>query len=109
MQERFNTGGRYDALGRWPAGLCGTDPETNIIKEISDEEVQASCAEVRGDISDPDGRWLLKKLRTNQIVSALIRGASQLGCSRQAFKSILKHTSIEVKERRRCSSAASDF
>eukprot|EP00439_Symbiodinium_sp_Y106_P030326 s7727_g3.t1 len=51
----------------------------------SDEEIQASCAEVRGDISDPDGRWLLKKLRTNQSVSALIRGASQLGYSRQAF------------------------
>ena len=80
-----NTGGRYDALGIWPAGLCRIDPETNISKEISDEEVQASCAEVRSDISDPDGRWLLKKVRTNQTVSALIRGASQLGYSRQAF------------------------
>eukprot|EP00439_Symbiodinium_sp_Y106_P018060 s4429_g2.t1 len=62
LQERFNTGARYDALGSWPASLCATDPETNISKEISDEEVKASCAEVRGNIEDPDGRWLIKKL-----------------------------------------------
>ena len=67
LQERFNTGSRYDALGSWPASLCATDPETNISKEISDEEVKASCAEIRGNIDDPDGRWLIKKLRTNQI------------------------------------------
>ena len=85
LQERFNTGARYDALGSWPASLCATDPETNISKEISDEEVKASCAEVRGNIEDPDGRWLIKKLRANQILSALIRGANQLGYSRQSF------------------------
>ena len=85
MQERFNTGARYDALGTWPASLCATDPETNISKEISDEEVKASCAEVCGNIEDPDGRWLIKKLRANQILSALIRGASQLGYNRQSF------------------------
>ena len=50
LQERFNTGSRYDALGSWPASLCATDPETNISKEISDEEVRASYAEVRGNI-----------------------------------------------------------
>ena len=65
-------------------GLQRLDPETNISKEISDEEVKASCAEVRGNIEDPDGRWLIKKLRANRILSALIRGASQLD-DRQSF------------------------
>ena len=99
LQERFNTGARYDALGSWPASLCATDPETNISKEISDEEVKASCAEVRGNIEDPDGRWLIKKLFYLHLFEA------QTNLATVASPSIHKLTSIEAKDRRRCTSA----
>ena len=72
-------------MGNWPGPLCETDPETNVSREISDEEIQASDAEAGGDLDDPDRRWLVRKFRTNQILSSLIRGADQLGYSRQAF------------------------
>ena len=83
MQERFRTGSRYDAMGNWPGPLC----TTNVSREISDEEIQASDAQAGGDLEDPDTRWLIRKFRKNQVLSSLIRGADQLGYSRQAFNS----------------------
>ena len=82
-------------MGNWPGPLCETDPETNVSREISDEEIQASDAEAGGDLEDPDRRWLVRKFRTNQILSSLIRGADHLGYSRQAFnpKTYLAHSS----------------
>ena len=44
MQERFRNGGRYDVLGGWPARLCTVDPETNISREVNDEEIRTSGA-----------------------------------------------------------------
>ena len=85
MQERFRTGSRYDAMGNWPGPLCTTDPETNVSREISDEEIQVSHAHAGGELEDPDRRWLVRKFRTNQVLSSLIRGADQLGYNRQAF------------------------
>ena len=71
MQERFRTGSRYDAMGNWPGPLCTTDPETSVSREISDEEIQASDAEAGGDLEDPDRRRLIRKFRTNQVLSSL--------------------------------------
>ena len=85
MQERFRTGSRYDAMGNWPGSLCATDPETNVSREITDEEIRESDATAGGDLEDPDKRWLIRKFRTNQILSSIIRGADQLGYGRQAF------------------------
>ena len=58
MQELFRTGSRYDAMGNWPGPLCTTDPETNVSREISDEEIQVSNAHAGGELEDPDRRWL---------------------------------------------------
>ena len=85
MQERFRTGSRYDAMGNWPGSLCAADPETNVSREITDEEIRESDATAGGDLEDPDKRWLIRKFRTNQILSSIIRGADQLGYGRQAF------------------------
>ena len=75
----------YNAMGNWPGPLCTTDPETNVSREISDEEIQKGNAHAGGDLEDADRRWLIRKFRTNQVLSSLIRGANQLGYSRQAF------------------------
>ena len=85
MQERFRTGSRYDVLGSWPANLCATDPETNISREVTDEEIRACGAQGRGEIVDPDGHWVLKRFRANQPLSALTRGAIQMGYTRSTF------------------------
>ena len=85
MQERFRTGSRYDVLGNWPANMCVTDPETNISREVTDEEIQACGAHGRGEIVDPDGHWVLKRFRANQIRSALTRGSIQMGYTRSTF------------------------
>ena len=73
MQERFRTGSRYDALGNWPASVCATDPETNVSRDITDEEIQNSDATAGGELEDPDKRWLIRKFRTNQVLSSIIR------------------------------------
>ena len=85
MQERFRTGSRDDALGSWPGSLCTTDPETNVSRDITDEETQNSDATAGGELEDPDKCWLIRKFRTNQVLSSIIRGAEQLGYGRQAF------------------------
>ena len=85
MQERFRTGSRYDVLGNWPANHVCCDPETNISREVTDEEIQACCAHGRGEIVDPDGHWVLKRFRANQILSALTRGSIQMGYTRSTF------------------------
>ena len=85
MQERFRTGSRYDAMGNWPGPLCTTDPETNVSRDITDEEIRTSSAHAGGDLEDPDRHWLIRKFRTNQVLSSLTRGADQLGYGRQAF------------------------
>ena len=82
MQERFRTGSRYDVLGSWPANLCATDPETNISREVTDEEIRACGAQ---GIVDPDGHWVLKRCRANQTLSGLTRGATQMGYTRSTF------------------------
>ena len=85
MVERFNAGGRYDAMGTWPGSLSEIDPETNVSRDITDEEIRNSDATAGGELEDPDKHWLIKKFRTNQLLSMIIRGADQLGCGRQAF------------------------
>ena len=85
MQERFRTGNRYHVLGSWLANMCVTDPETNTSREVIDEEIQACGAHGRGEIVDPDGHWVLKRFRANQILSALTRGSIQMGYTRSTF------------------------
>eukprot|EP00439_Symbiodinium_sp_Y106_P038664 s7109_g4.t1 len=41
--------------------------------------------DIRGELEDPDKCWLIRKFRTNQVLSSIIRGAEQLGYGRQAF------------------------
>eukprot|EP00439_Symbiodinium_sp_Y106_P077955 s920_g16.t2 len=84
MQERFRAGSRYDVLGNWPAHICATDPETNISKEVTDEDIRA-CANTRGEVDDPEGHWLAKRFRANQVLSALTRGSIQMGYTRSTF------------------------
>ena len=81
MQERFRTGSRYDVLGSWPPHMCATDPETNISKEVTDEDIRA-CANTRGEVDDPEGHWVVKRFRANQILSTLTRGSIQMGYTR---------------------------
>ena len=85
MVERFRAGGRYDAMGTWPGSLSEVDPETNVSRDITDEEIRNSDATAGGELEDPDKRWLIRKFRTNQLLSMIIRGADQLGYGRQAF------------------------
>ena len=84
MQERFRAGSRYDVLGNWPAHICATDPETNISKEVTDEDIRA-CANTRGEVDDPEGHWVAKRFRANQVLSALTRGSIQMGYTRSTF------------------------
>ena len=49
-------------MGNWPGSLCTTDPETNVSREITDEEIQDSDATAGGDLEDPDKRWLIRKI-----------------------------------------------
>ena len=72
-------------MGTWPGSISEIDPETNISRDITDEEIRNSDATAGGEIEDPDKHWLIKKFRTNQLLSMIIRGADQLGYSRQAF------------------------
>ena len=99
MQERFRTGSRYDAIGIWPGPLCTTDPETNVSRDITDEEIRTSNAHAGGDLEDPDRHWLIRKFRTNQVLSSLTRGADQLGYGRQAFN---PKTYLDAKEMHFC-------
>ena len=85
MVERFRAGGRYDAMGTWPGSLSEIDPETNVSRNITDEEIRNSDATAGGELEDPDKHWLIKKFRANQLLSMIIRGADQLGYGRQAF------------------------
>ena len=49
MVERFNTGkNRYDAMGTWPGSISEIDPETNISRDITDEEIRNSDATAGG-------------------------------------------------------------
>ena len=85
MQERFRTGSRYDVLGNWPADICATDPETNISREVTDEDIRA-CANTRGEVGDPEGHWLVKRFRANQVFQHLCtRGSIQMGYTRSTF------------------------
>ena len=84
MQERFRTGSRYDVLGNWPAHICAIDPETNISKDVTDEDIRA-CVGTRGEVDDPDGHRVVKRFRANQVLSALTRGSIQMGYTRSTF------------------------
>ena len=72
MVECFNAGGRYDAMGTWPGSLSEIDPETDVSRDITDEEIRNSDATAGGELEDPDKHWLIKKFRTNQLLSMII-------------------------------------
>ena len=87
MQQRFAHGQRYDFLGKWPE-LCAIDNETHVSKDLSDEEIltvlRARAAE-RNDRDDPEGKWMLRRIRANQVLSMLTRGAILMGYNREDF------------------------
>ena len=78
MQEKFSQGSRYDVLGSWPGTLSEVDPETHVSREVTDEEILA-FARAKADAEDPEGTYLLRRFRANQILSALVRGSIQMG------------------------------
>ena len=82
-KEMFDEGKRHDALGSW-GHLAEVDPATGVSREVSDEEVLEFGRNQRQD-DDPTGTHLLNRLRTNQLISQLLRGAIQLGYHRQHF------------------------
>ena len=81
----FDDGKRHDALGPWGPILSEVDPNTGVSREVADEEVLAYGASL-GSVEDPMGIHLPNRLRTNQLMSKLQRGAIQLGYQRQHFK-----------------------
>ena len=84
MLQLFEQGHRHDALGKWRPDLSEMDPETLLSRDVLDEEVLA-YGRSKNLFEDPDGEFLLIKLRTNQLISKLMRGAAQLGIGRDRF------------------------
>ena len=39
LRERFAQGARYDVMGTWPSPISDIDPNTNISKGVTDEEI----------------------------------------------------------------------
>ena len=83
MSRMFDGGSRYDVLGLWPT-LNGIDEQTMISREVTDEEVLNYSRGLNGR-QDPDGTHLLRKFRTNHLLSKLTHGAQQMGMSRDTF------------------------
>ncbi|CAE7949678.1 unnamed protein product [Symbiodinium sp. KB8] len=84
MRQMFQQSNRYDALGNWGPELSEVDPDKLISREVLDSEVLA-LGTSRRQFDDPDGTLLLRKFRTNQLVSKIMRGASQMGYEREQF------------------------
>ena len=55
--------------------------ETMVSRDVTDEEV-LTYSRGLNDRQDPDVTYLLRKFRTNQLLSQLTRGAEQIGMSR---------------------------
>ena len=70
MQEKFWQGCRYDVLGNWPGKLCEVDPESKISRDVTDEEI-LEFARAKADPKDPEGVYLLRRFKANQILSTL--------------------------------------
>ena len=83
-KEMFDDGKRHDALGPW-GHLSEVDPKTGVSRDVTDEEVLAYGRSL-GIEEDQTGSHLLNRLKSNQLISQLIRGAIQLGYQRQHFK-----------------------
>ena len=83
MSRMFDGGSRYDVLGLWPT-LNGIDEQTMISREVTDEEVLNYSRGLNGR-QDPDGTHLLRKFRTNHLLSKLTHGVQQMGMSRDTF------------------------
>eukprot|EP00439_Symbiodinium_sp_Y106_P077539 s1447_g16.t1 len=73
MVERFQAGGRYDAMGTWPGSISEIDPETNISRDITDEEIRNSDATAGGELEDPD-KWTTSLEGASEDVGVLING-----------------------------------
>lgn len=85
MRERFSQGHRYDVVGTWMQ-LCGVDENTMVNKEVTDEEIAAEVQNRVHEMSDdPDGTWLVRRFRANQLLSELTRGAVMMGYTRATF------------------------
>ncbi|OLP73232.1 hypothetical protein AK812_SmicGene47605, partial [Symbiodinium microadriaticum] len=82
-KEMFDDGKRHDALGPW-GHLSEVDPNTGVSRDVTDAEVLAYGRSL-GIEEDQTGSHLLNRLKSNQLISQLIRGAIQLGYQRQHF------------------------
>eukprot|EP00439_Symbiodinium_sp_Y106_P057141 s5665_g8.t1 len=60
-----------------PLALGRVDPSTKVSREVTDEEV-LQYARAKNDDQDPEGKYVLRKLRTNQLMSKLTRDAYRL-------------------------------
>ena len=85
MQDKFAQGCRYDVLGNWPGNLSEVDPESKISKDVTDEGILEFARVVKADQEDPEGTYMLRRFRANQILSTLVRGSIQMGYSRDTF------------------------
>lgn len=84
MRELFQQGKRYDVLASWGEVLSEVDTSTYISREVYDEEILAH-GEHKHFPEDPTGSYLLRRFRTHQLISRIMRGASQLGYTRIDF------------------------
>ena len=84
MQEKFEQGCRYDVLGNWPGKLSELDHESKISRDVTDEAI-LEFARAKAEPDDPDGAYMLRRFRANQILSSLVRGSIQMGYSRDTF------------------------
>jgi hypothetical protein len=83
MKSSFMQGNRYDIKGIYPA-FNQVDPETLISRELTDEEILRVGA-MRQDATDRDGQYMLRRLRANQTLFMLARGAYLMGYTRGDF------------------------
>ena len=70
-KELFEDGKRHDAIGPW-GHLSEINPDTGVSRDVTDDEVLAYGRSLEID-EDPAGSHLLNRLRSNQLISQLIR------------------------------------
>ena len=65
-----------------------------FLVDVTDEEILAYTRS-KNDPADPEGTYLFRNFRTNQLLSKLMRGARQTGMPKEVFN---PHTYLEVRD-----------
>ena len=60
------------------------DHDSKISRDVTNEEI-LEFARAKAEPEDPDGTYMLRRFRANQILSSLVQGSIQMGYSRDTF------------------------